>query len=107
MNQQTGGFDCGSHVRNRRGVWTPLSVGAMVLGFVVFWPLGLAALAYNIWAQPGDFHRWLTRHFGPVFNESQGLNRDIGDTVQRFGNDMRALSDELREAWRRWQSRRG
>jgi len=27
----------------------PLSVGLMVLGFVVAWPLGLAMLAYMIW----------------------------------------------------------
>jgi hypothetical protein len=27
----------------------PLSIGLMVLGFVVAWPLGLAMLAYMIW----------------------------------------------------------
>lgn len=29
--------------------WNPLSIGLMVLGFVVFWPLGLAMLAYILW----------------------------------------------------------
>ena len=29
--------------------WTPLTIALMVLGFVVFWPLGLAMLAYIIW----------------------------------------------------------
>ena len=34
--------------------WTPVTIGLMVLGFVVFWPLGLAMLAYILW---GDrFH---------------------------------------------------
>jgi hypothetical protein len=38
-----------------RPAWTPLTVALMVLGFVVFWPLGLAMLAYILW---GDhFHR--------------------------------------------------
>ena len=26
--------------------WTPLTIALMVLGFVFFWPLGLAMLAY-------------------------------------------------------------
>lgn len=35
--------------------WTPLTIGLMVLGFIVFWPLGFAMLAYILW---GDrFHR--------------------------------------------------
>ncbi|MTI01147.1 DUF2852 domain-containing protein [Roseibium sp. RKSG952] len=34
--------------------WTPLTTGLMILGFVAFWPLGLAMLAYILW---GDrFH---------------------------------------------------
>lgn len=34
--------------------WTPVTIGLMVLGFVAFWPLGLAMLAYILW---GDrFH---------------------------------------------------
>ncbi|KQQ78522.1 hypothetical protein ASF70_23160 [Rhizobium sp. Leaf321] len=31
-----------------RPEWTPATIGLMVLGFVVFWPLGLAMLAYII-----------------------------------------------------------
>lgn len=38
-----------------RPSWTPLTIALMVLGFVLFWPLGLAMLAYILW---GDrFHR--------------------------------------------------
>jgi hypothetical protein len=29
--------------------WTPLTIALMVLGFVCFWPLGVAMLAYIIW----------------------------------------------------------
>ena len=29
--------------------WTPVTIGLMVLGFVAFWPLGLAMLAYILW----------------------------------------------------------
>lgn len=29
--------------------WSPLNTALMVLGFIVFWPLGLAILAYILW----------------------------------------------------------
>jgi hypothetical protein len=32
-----------------RPEWTPATIALMVLGFIVFWPLGLAMLAYIIW----------------------------------------------------------
>lgn len=31
--------------------WGPLSIALMVLGFVVWWPLGLAVLAYILWGE--------------------------------------------------------
>ncbi|WP_026379337.1 DUF2852 domain-containing protein [Afifella pfennigii] len=44
-----------------RGRWSALNIVLMVLGFVLFWPLGLAMLAWMIW----------------------------GDELARFGRDMR------------------
>ena len=32
-----------------KGRWTPLAVAAAVLGFVVWWPIGLAVIAYIMW----------------------------------------------------------
>ncbi|TPW28385.1 DUF2852 domain-containing protein [Pararhizobium mangrovi] len=32
-----------------RPAWTPATIALMVIGFMVFWPLGLAMLAYIIW----------------------------------------------------------
>ncbi len=31
--------------------WSPLTIGLMVLGFIVFWPLGLAVLGYILWGE--------------------------------------------------------
>ena len=31
--------------------WGPLSIALMVLGFVIWWPLGLAVLAYILWGE--------------------------------------------------------
>ena len=43
--------------------WTPLTIGLMVLGFVAFWPLGLAMLAYILWGDRlDDFKRDFSRN---------------------------------------------
>jgi hypothetical protein len=38
--------------------WTPVEILATVLGFIVFWPIGLAILAFKFWQRktgyPGD-----------------------------------------------------
>ena len=38
-----------------RPAWTPATIALMVIGFMVFWPLGLAMLAYIIWGDRLDF----------------------------------------------------
>lgn len=38
----------GSRHKKRSG-WTPLGVAAMVFGFIIAWPVGLAVLAYILW----------------------------------------------------------
>jgi hypothetical protein len=43
-----------------RPAWTPLTIPLMVIGFIVFWPLGLAMLAYILW---GDRIPEIRRHF--------------------------------------------
>lgn len=43
-----------------RPAWTPLTIVLMVIGFIVFWPLGLAMLAYILW---GDRIPEIRRHF--------------------------------------------
>lgn len=41
-----------------RPAWTPATIALMVIGFMVFWPLGLAMLAYILWGDRlGDFKR--------------------------------------------------
>lgn len=42
--------------------WTPATIALMVLGFVVFWPLGLAMLAYILFGERlRDFKREANR----------------------------------------------
>lgn len=46
-----------TRIANRR--WTPLSIFAVIMGFVFWWPLGLAAIAYILWG--GSFDTLLDR----------------------------------------------
>jgi len=51
-----------------RPAWTPATIALMVIGFVVFWPLGLAMLAYIIWGDRLDgFKRDVNRATDGVF----------------------------------------
>ena len=43
-----------------RPAWTPIMVVLMVIGFMLFWPLGLIMLAYILW---GDRVPEVRRHF--------------------------------------------
>ncbi len=38
-----------STITRRKGRWTPLGVAAVVLGFMAWWPVGLAVVAYIMW----------------------------------------------------------
>ncbi|MDF1776483.1 MAG: DUF2852 domain-containing protein [Rhizobiaceae bacterium] len=68
-----------------RPAWTPLTIAMMVLGFVVFWPLGLAMLAYIIWGDRLDgFKRDVNRATDDVFSGCKRATR--GSTHARTGN---------------------
>lgn len=59
-----------------RPAWTPATIALMVIGFMVFWPLGLAMLAYIIWGDRLD-----------------GFKRDVNGATDRiFGSCRKAGS---------------
>src|SRR5690606_20150123 len=62
-----------------RPAWTPATIALMVLGFVVFWPLGLAMLAYIL----------------------------FGDRLQGFKRDANRKADGMLAGCRRATSRYG
>ena len=43
-----------------RPAWTPITIVLMVIGFMLFWPLGLVMLGYILW---GDRVPEIRRHF--------------------------------------------
>ena len=56
------GMGCQSYFARRSGraslpgePWKPVEVLAMVLGFIVFWPIGLAVLGWKIWQKRSGY----------------------------------------------------
>jgi hypothetical protein len=68
-----------------RPAWTPATIALMVIGFMVFWPLGLAMLAYIIWGDRLDgFKRDVNRATDGIFAGCRGRHRHRG--YARTGN---------------------
>ncbi len=83
----------------------PAWIGVMVLGFIVFWPIGLATLAYLIWS--GRMGCWRFRgpgrwHFEGVSGErfrGEGRRRRRRNGAESSGN--RAFDEYREETLRR------
>ena len=59
-----------------RPAWTPATIALMVIGFMVFWPLGLAMLAYIIWGDRLDgFKRDVNSKTDGFFASCRGRHR--------------------------------
>ncbi len=56
-----------------RPAWTPATIALMVIGFMIFWPLGLAMIAYIIW----------------------------GDRLEQFKTDVNKATDGVSDAFKK------
>lgn len=98
-----------NHTLTIRPAWTPLTIALMVLGFMVFWPLGLAMLAYIIWGDriPGmkqgmaDARRSFYRShaYGPRSGASGNYAFDEyrQRELKRLDEERRRLEEERQE----------
>ena len=74
--------------------WSPLTIALMVLGFVVFWPLGLAMLAYILWGEmfggsPEKAQAWMSKSKAWCQNNhhrNQGFGNGYGAWGKSSGN---------------------
>ncbi len=91
----------------RSGRWTPLAVAAFVLGFMVWWPLGLAILAYIIWGGSvddllSDVLGQIREAFRPAPSRAASSGNAAFDayrdeTLRRLDEERRRLEEERRE----------
>lgn len=70
--------------------WTPATVALMVLGFMVFWPLGLAMLAYILF---GDRFREFKRSANQTADGMFGKCRASGFRNAHFSTGNVAFDD--------------
>lgn len=84
-----------------KGAW----IAAMVLGFIFFWPLGLALLAYMIWSKRMFSSKSCTRKSSRVMMSRSTGNRAFdaykADTLRRLEEEQgnfEAFLERLREA---------
>ncbi|PWJ80213.1 uncharacterized protein DUF2852 [Pseudaminobacter salicylatoxidans] len=94
-----------------RPAWTPATIALMVIGFMVFWPLGLAMLAYIIWGDRLDgFKRNVNKATDGIFagcrKASYGANSRTGNVafddwrekeLERLAEERRKLDETLAE----------
>ena len=86
--------------------WSPLTITLMVLGFIFFWPAGLAVLAYILWGENfggsaekaqsywnkgADFVRNTTQKSGPSFAHGSSGNAAFDEYR---AEQMRRLEEE-------------
>jgi biopolymer transport protein ExbB/TolQ len=84
--------------------WTPATVALMVLGFVVFWPLGLAMLAYILFGEKfQSFKREANRKADTAFawcrTNNYGASASTGNVA--FDDWRKAELERLDEERRR------
>lgn len=80
----------------------PAWIGVMVLGFILFWPVGLAILAYLIWSgrmgmgcgRNGNMSRWQQHMADRWDRKMERWGRDFRGGFQSSGN---VAFDEYRE----------
>ena len=80
-----------------RGRWSALNIVLMIIGFAVFWPLGLAMLAWIIW---GDEIARRTGELKDQFRSFSGRagSFSAGDAARRWRSDTGNVAfDEYRE----------
>lgn len=90
------GFGC-------KGLWSGANIAAMVIGFVLFWPIGLLVL---FWALSGRHVRDLPPAIGEKFRNLTGqwggTRRSSGNSVfnefqQTQYDRIREIKDEIKE----------
>lgn len=80
-----------------RPAWTPATIALMVLGFVFFWPLGLAMLAYIIW---GDRLPGVKHDINQATDDFVGKFRRKGQEFSRFTSGMNSTGNSTFDDWR-------
>ncbi len=96
-----------NHSLTIRPDWTPVTIGLMVLGFLVAWPLGLLMLAYILWGDRIPEFRRKSEEFrhragfgpqAPVYNSGNVAFDEYREReLKRLDEERRRLDEERHE----------
>jgi hypothetical protein len=96
--------------QSRQRRWTPLAIFAVIMGFVVWWPLGLLAIGYILWGGSIDglldnaaeeVKAWLRRKPGPGSSGNAAFDSYKAETLKRLEEEEAAFAayvQKLRDA---------
>lgn len=89
-----------SQTATAKSSWKASNVALMILGFIFFWPLGLAMLAYIIWGEEmREMFRDIKSRVDHEFKGSKCRHRrDRGLSSSGFGRTGNAAFDDYRKA---------
>ena len=108
---RTRGRCCGD--RSRRSNWSGINLFAMVVGFMLFWPIGLFVLYWILTGRDvRDVPRWISQQWSKVTGMRNGFDgfgsNGYGDNVvfnefQQTQHDrIREIREEIKERARRF-----
>ena len=92
-----------------RPAWTPVTIALTILGFMVFWPLGLAMIAYIVWGDRLEaFKAEANRATDGVIGQFRGMSARAGGLHGTpFGRTGNVAFDDWRdEEMKRLQEKR-
>jgi hypothetical protein len=79
-----------------RPAWTPVTIAMMIIGFMIFWPLGLAMIAYILWGDRLDEFKSGVNARTDRF--TKGWSRDCGSNRRSKAQSGNVAFDEWRDA---------
>jgi Protein of unknown function (DUF2852) len=84
--------------------WKPVEILAMVLGFIVFWPIGLAVVGWKFWEKksgyPGDIISFGREKWGNWTNWARGSGRFAVNNWAASGFGMGSTGNRAFDEWR-------
>jgi hypothetical protein len=82
--------------------WKPVEILVMVLGFIMYWPIGLAVLGWKFWQKksgyPGDIISFAREKWGNWANWTRGSDRLGYVGAASYG--MRSTGNRAFDEWR-------
>ena len=92
-----------------RGNWSALNIAAMVVGFVIFWPIGLFILYWIVTGRsvkelPQSIHTQWSKVVGRWHGNDSGPSDNVifNDFQQTQYDRIREIKDEIKERSRRF-----